>query len=303
MSVTDVQPIHPRRRSSWRNGTLIHTLLWLVTCDSQFDGPAVAIFADGIPQNGDVLVDGDSNVCPLTGIDVDPRNSADRIFEVLCEFTAAADNNTDTNPLDQPWDYAYSYNESTEPYFIDRSDPDGDSGTNNKPCVTSAGEAFQQFMTRERGELTITLTRNVASHNAAALDVYSHTINMATITIDGNGFATGVLKISPISAKKNVQKNKDGTSTTYYTQTLTFKARHQGWHDRPLDVGFNQLVGKKSNNTLSLQPIVDANGLQVTKPWPLNGSGAAMLNITDLPFTLDFEPYFAHQDWSALNIQ
>lgn len=302
MAIVSVEPIHPRRRSQYRDSLVTHYLLWLVTCDNAADGTAAAIYAAGIPRPGDVYVDGGGEICEVTGIDVDPRQNSDRHFEVNVEFSSPTPDQTDDNPLNQPWGYSYSYSETTEPYFIDRSDPAGDSGKNNQVVVNSAGEAFEQFQQRERGELTITITRNVASHNAAALDAYSHTINPADVVIDGITYAAGTLKLSPIGAVKSRKVLKTLQVVVYYAETITLKARHQGWHDHPLDVGFNELVGDKTLNTQMLRPIVNANGLPLGKPWPLNGKGAKMPNATDTPATLDFEPYFAHTDWTPLGL-
>jgi hypothetical protein len=301
MGVVSVKPLHLRQRSQYRDNKTTHTLVWLVQCSSITDGAATAIWADGVPRPGSAFIDTIGQVATLASIDVDLHDKGDRQFEVSCEFDTSIISGGD-NPLDQPWGYAYTYQESTENYFIDRSDPAGDSGTNNKPVTNSSGQAFQQFMTRENGMLNITLTRNVATYSPADLDVYKHTINMAVITIDGTEYDIGTLKLSPITATKNTVTLQDMTVVTYYAETLQFKARHEGWHDHPLDIGTAELVGVKLQNTQLTRPIVDSDGTPVTA-WPLNGSGVKMPNATDTPATLDFEPYFAHQDWSALNIQ
>jgi hypothetical protein len=302
MSVVSVKPLHERQRSQYRDSKFAYSLVWLVVCSEITDGSATALHADGIPVAGDVFIDVAGNVAALTSIDVDLHGNGDRQFEVLCEFDTTVGGDNDDNPLDQPWGYNYTYQESTENYFIDRSDPNGDTGTANKPVVNSAGDAFQQFMTRENGMLVITLTRNVSSYSPANLDQYKHTVNMAPVTIDGTSYATGTLKLSPITATKNTVTLKNLTTVTYYAETLTFKARHEGWNQTVLDVGFHTLVGTKSNNTQSIQPIVDANGTPVTTPWPLDGTGHAKPNSTDTPANLTFSPYFAFLDWTPLSI-
>ena len=90
---------------------------------------------------------------------------------------------------------------------------------------------------------------------------------------------------------------RDGTVVTYYAKTFVFKARKHGWKDKPLDVGYNELVGDKNLNTQKLRQIVDSSGLPLKKPWPLNGSGAKKPNATDSPAVLEFLPYAA-ADWS-----
>jgi hypothetical protein len=298
MSVVSVQPIHERRRSSYRDQKTVHNLLWLVTCDAATDGPALAIIADGVPQPGTAFVNAVGEVAWLSGIDVDPRGASDRHFEVMVEFTSLGPNDPEDNPLNQPPGFSWSYQETTEPYFIDESQ----NGPNNTgvPVANSAGEAFEQFLQRERGELTITMTRNEAAHDAAADDAYSHTTNQGDVMLDGASLLAGKVKLSPISAVKSYKKLRNNTTLTYYAKTYVFKARHEGWHDKPLDVGYSELTGNKGTNTQGLRPIVDAAGIPIKKPWPLDGMGKKKPNATDAPFELDFQPYAA-ADWSPLN--
>lgn len=299
MAVVAVQPIFERRRSTFRNNVLAHFLMWLVTCDNGNDGPAAAIEADGLPSAGDVFIDNRGNVAYLTALDAEPRSPSDRHFEVQAEFDTISPSTPDDNPLNQPPMYAWSYENTTEAYFTDNSTNGPQGG--GVQVTTSAGEAFEQLPTRDTGVLVITMTRNEATHDAAGDDQYSNTVNAGPVVLDGTTYATGTLKMSPITAVKSVKTMRSGLPVTYYTRTFTFKAKHQGWHDRPLDVGFNYSVGQTATNTQNLRRIVDGQGMPVTKPWPLNGKGAAMPNASDPPAVLDFQPYTS-MDWSALKL-
>ena len=292
MAIKDVQPIHPRRRASYRDGKFTYYLLWLVTSDTQYDGPAAAIIAPGIPPPGSIFINGGKKAY-LTGLDVDPRDNSDRHFEVQAEFTT--DDIEDDNPLHQPPTYSWSYQEATEPYFIDESTNGADG--KGVPVVNSVGDAFEQFMQRESGTLTITVGRNEANYDAASDDQYGHTVNKFPVTLDGTTYDTGTLKLSPISAVKSSKKVRTGETIVYYAKTYIFKARHEGWHDAPLDVGYNTSVGDKTKNNQSIVPIVDANGLPLKTPWPLNGAGKKKPNATDKPAVLDFQPYKS-MDWT-----
>src|ERR1700679_2142583 len=101
MAVVAVQPIHPRRRASYRSGIYSFFLMWLVPCDSQYDGPAPPVLASGIPPRGSVFVNVDGTLAYMTGVDVDPRGDSDRHFEVQVQFDSAP-NEDDDNPLHQP---------------------------------------------------------------------------------------------------------------------------------------------------------------------------------------------------------
>lgn len=296
MAVVAVAPIFERRRSTYRNNVMSHFLMWLVTCDNGNDGTAAAIEADGIPTAGDVFIDSKGYVAYLTALDVEPRANSDRHFEVQAEFDTPSPTAADDNPLAQAPTFSWAYENQTSSYFTDNSTNGPNGG--GVQVVNSAGEAFEQTPTRDTGVLVITMTRNEATHDAAADDVYSNTVNSGPVTLDGTVYAAGTLKMSPITATKNIKTMRSGLPITYYTRTFTFKAKHEGWHDQPLDVGFNYSVGDATKNTQNLRRICDGQGMPVTKPWPLDGKGNARQNASDPPAVLDFQPYTS-SDWSS----
>lgn len=297
MAVKSVKPRHERRRSSFRDGKLVHTLVWLVTCDAIGDGPATAITAPGVPGPGSYLL-GVTPRAKLSGKECDPVQSSSNHFDVVCEFTQVDDPEPDPNPLHRAPEYSWEYTDATEPYFIDASTKGADG--KGVPVVNSAGDAFEQFMERESGELVIKMTRNEATYDAAALDVYKHTVNKFPVTLDTTTYAVGTVKLSPITATKMWERMPDDTVVVYYKRSYVFKARHEGWHDHPLDVGFNELKKRRNqDDPITTVPIVDANGLPLAKPWPLDGKGNKQKNVTDKPAELDFQPYI-EMDWTPL---
>src|SRR5690606_23964783 len=110
--------------------------------------------------------------------------------------------------------------------------------TQAKYIVNSAGEPFEQSFERESSELTITMTRNEETFDAAFADQFSHTVNEGAIVLDQTTFGPGTLKLSPISATGPHVEN----FVTFYRVTYIFKARRSGWKDKRYDVGFNELV-------------------------------------------------------------
>lgn len=271
--------------------------MWLVTCDNGNDGPAAAIEADGIPTAGDVFIDPMGYIAYLSGLDAQPRANSDRHFEVQAQFDTLSPSTPDDNPLNQAATFSWSYENTTTSYFTDNSTNGPNGG--GVPVTTSAGEAFEQLPTRDTGILVITMTRNEATHDAAADDQYSNTVNAGPVILDGTTYATGTLKMSPITAVKNIKTMRTGLPITYYARTFTFKAKHEGWHDRPLDVGFNYSVGDVAKNTQNLRRICDGQGMPVAKPWPLDGKGNAKPNASDPAAVLDFQPYTS-MDWTPL---
>lgn len=298
MAVVSVKERHERRRSSYRDGKMVHTLVFLVTCDDIADGPAAAISASAVPGPGSWLLT--SPPARLSGKDCDPVQASGLHFDVLTEFTTPDPTAPPENPLDRPPEYSWGSADTTEPYFIDQS-TNGPNGS-GVPVVNTAGDAFESFLERERGEMTITMSRNEATHDAATADAYSHTVNKSSVMLDGTTFAAGTLKLSPITAQKVKEKLSDNTVVTYYKRTFLFKARHAGWRDHPLDIGFSELKTRRSVlDPVATKPIVDSNGLNVTKPYPLDGAGHKKPNATDTAAVLEFQPY-TEKDWTPLAI-
>ena len=306
MAVVSVKELHQRRRSSNEEGKVRHTRAWLVTTDDINDGTAVALAAnDGIeripfPKE---LWPGTLNV-RVTRIDVQPRQDSGVHFEVTVDWnTVDADqDNSDLHPLDRPPVVNFNALESNENYFIDET-PDAP-----KAVVNTAGDAFESYLTRERGMLEIVMTRNEASWDAAEADLYANTCNIETVIIDGTTYPPGTLKLSPIVAARVVEViTIDGVEqeVTYYQVTYRFKARKEGWRDYVLDTGFNEMIVKIENvggeptPVKYVVPIVSKVGTRVTQPYPLNGAGRKKPNPDDKPAELEFLPY-VERSWSAL---
>jgi hypothetical protein len=297
MAVVSVKEKHDRRRSSDRDGKPAHTRVYLVTCNDPHDGTAVALTAnDGtnrVPRYGERI----GNLI-VTSVDADPVSGSAVHFEVQVELTSAENaeqEDAQIHPLSRPPEVSWGSNETTEPYFLDES-------PTPKPVVNSAGESFESFLERERGELVITASLNEPTHDAAAADTYSNTINQDAVTIDGTTYPAGTLKLSPITASRQVEdwRNEQGevTRVVFYKRTYVFKVRAAGWNDKVLDVGYNELTGDAVKGW-KLKPILDGASVAVRKPYPLDGTGKRKPKPTDKPAELEFKPYKV-KSWSAL---
>lgn len=283
MAVVYVRELHTKRSSATRDGVTTHRRAWRVRTDDKNDGTAVALTAD----DGLTAVDAYGATfagCALVDVEAKPEGDSLYDFVVEAEYSSATNfTQQAVHPLSRPVEISYGSAESTAPYFLDEST--GEDG--RKPVVNSAGDTFQNELQRECGEMTITITRNEAAHNADLADDYSHTINAAPVTIDGSTYAARTLKLSPIQAVKTTERF-NGQDVTYYRKTYTLKRRRGGWDDKVLDTGLNVLTEDGRP-----QPILDAAGLPVRKPWPLNGAGVAKPLADDRPEELTFKPYKA----------
>jgi hypothetical protein len=264
MAVVSAKERHQSRRSSYRSGSLTHTREWLVATDDINDGTVLAMTA--VPQPGQHHpVDFGAIV---TSIEAQPHDNSDKLFLVQIEYTTTTFG-MPASPLNAKPDISYGSSDATEAYFQDHTTPD------RKRCCNSAGDPFESFPERETGELTITITVNEETFNPVTMDGFRHTLNQEPVSIDGVTYAAGTLKLSPPTAQKvtdTIEGEGGGSQTfVYYRVTYLLKAKADGWDDKILDVGTNELIKDpaKPTDPGKLRPIVDSVNSPVKKPWPL----------------------------------
>lgn len=283
MAVLSVKELHDKRNSATEDGVTTHRRGWLVVCDDPADGTAVALVANGIPNEGDTY-----NGATLIRKEANPKDDSRTIFVVDGEYTDDPGEIEDmgVSPLDRPAEISWDYEEATAEYSKDHTTPTAKAVTN------SAGEPFDPWPARDDGWLVITVTKNEATHDPAAADALKNTLNSAIVTIDGKTYAAGTLKMSPIRAAK-ITERFNGADVNYYRKTYILKARAAGWNHVLLDVGFNEKVGNE------WKPIKDQDGEPVRMPWPLDGAGVKKASPTDVPAELTFKPY-ASNAWTGI---
>lgn len=289
-----------KRRGSIRDGKEIHVRCYRVRVEKG-EGTPEALHAEGIPTDLQPYSTGSPFLAQSWDCQAVPNTALH--FDVTVEFytldplSHAAQKTTE--PVQRFPDISYGASEGTEPYFIDKS-------ATPKPVVNSAGEPFEQYLQRDTGARTITYTRNEASFDPNAMDAYKNTTNDAAVTIDGVEYPTDTLKLAIVTAQKVSETwRNEGVDTvaTYYKVTYPLKHRAEGWHDHPLDVGYQCAadIDGTTGKISALTPIVNAAGVPVSKPWPLDGEGAAA-SLTAAPIELDFVPY-APADWTDLHLE
>lgn len=182
-------------------------------------------------------------------------------------------------PLDRDPEIRWGNESDLRPIFKDFSSPQA------KPIVNSAGERFDELLTREFGELTLSYVVNVAAadFDVAVMTEYQHVINDAPFDVDGYTVGTGKAKLEITDAPKITEG-----ATTYYRVSYFFRFKKDGWNPtKVLDVGYNQLDLFQNK----LFPITDTDGMPIRTPYPLDGSGGARPNPTDPPAELAFKGY------------
>jgi hypothetical protein len=305
MAIISVKEQHQRRRSTYNDGKILHVRVWQVTTSDIRDGTAAALVAPGIPIPNE-LWPGTLHV-RVTRIDVQPVQNTGVIFEVQVEWNSVdpSSDKDDVHPLDRPPEFSWGATETTEPYFMDRS-------PTPKRVVNTSGDSFEQFLQREDGELVAVMVRNEATFDASDLDTYSHTVNNELITLDGNLFTETQLKLSPVTAVRTVEVvtiNGQEEEVTYYKVRYEWRAKREGWRDKVLDVGFNELIVRIENvngtptPVKHLIPIIEKEtALRVTHPYPLDGTGHKKANPDDPPAELEFRAY-EEKSWAPLYLR
>jgi hypothetical protein len=304
MSVVSCQPSAEKRRTVLKDGNVQHVVPYKIVTDDPLDGTIVAYQADGLPQEGDVLLNDNSGaVC--TQVEVNPVQGYTKVFEALVTFQTGDPLASTLNPLDRPPTWSFPGTNNTQPIFLDKS-TNGPNGT-GVPIVNSAGDTFSEQPQIEVAALQINMGRNEATWNIIAMDTIANTSNRDAVYLDGQPYAPGTLRLGLPTAAKTSEVWQ-GEVVTYYKVSYVFHASKDTWALTILDTGYNELVSVPANtangpdaNPTATIPIVDKANTRVTHAYPLDGQGHAKQSPTDPPATLNFVSY-PPADWSSLRL-
>lgn len=210
------------------------------------------------------------------------------------ESEAATDGgavSTIASPEDRAPKWAGRSSRRSEPYFFDHS-------STPKASVNSAGEPFADAPTRDAGDIELTVTFNLLAMDPEFFDDALHRVNDASVTATAMGktFAAGELRFVEFSFSEHVE-TFDDEPVHFYKVTLGFAYKKGGWIDKPLNVGFNELV--TNGSVKELRPILDRHGKPVSKPWPLNTDGSKKTGSPPTIDVIELVPY-AEASYTAL---
>lgn len=140
---------------------------------------------------------------------------------------------------------------------------------NGYGIVNSAGDIFDPPHMMDDSRRVITVTKNILTAPLWLLD-YADVVNNDTFTVLGITYAVGVAKIQRISISGTQVRG----AFNFLSMQIDIHLRREGWLLEPLDIGFRYLSGVYRKN------IVSDDGLPVTTPVMLNGSGLVLSNPT-----------------------
>lgn len=180
------------------------------------------------------------------------------------------------NPLDMEPQVSFTWGEGQTPAAKD---------INDDPVLNSAEDPFDPPIMKDDAPGSFKITVNMVSFSPAIIDQYQNTINDAEWY--GLPARSWKLRIHEASRTKHPDIGH------YWTVTFEFQSKRDTWTKKVLDQGMRQInsAGKKVN-------ITDAEGNQISEPWPLDADGLAKPK-GELADTIEFDVY-REVDFSAL---
>lgn len=207
-----------------------------------------------------------------------------RKYEITVTYSRPTNNaDTTASPTSRPARISYASEASSEPYFIDAED---------SALVNAAGEPFDALPERDRSKVVINIEKNYASAQWNSIEPLLDTVNQGIVTIRGRNYPAETLRLIAANETENVEM-VSGSAVTFYTVNMSLKYDKNGHKHELLNVGYQELDGS------ARKPIKDADGNQVTKPWPLNADGTKKAAPDTAPDVLTFYPDEL-ADWSTL---
>jgi hypothetical protein len=260
-------------------------------------GQDLAITATNIPTVGSYWPRTVSGRATPTVRNVSAR-PLDAASRKLWEVTVSYSNETDSAGEKEseaelaPWlktpKYNYDFNDYAVALEYDNGSPTG------RKVQNTLGEPFDPVPTVSKALRRITITRASVSYNDATADAITNTINNAPITIRGNTYAAGMLRLLKWSAVSNEYATDQGVLIDYFDETVEVEVGDYTYgHDlRILNQGYKELKDG------TVQRAVDEEGNFEAQPVPLAADGTR-LAVDATPVFQAFQPYRS-ADWSAL---
>lgn len=289
MAVVSVNEIHERRSASADEQGNYRRRAFRVVCNAVSDGPSIAIQASGLPTVGDNFPGSTTIKCRSIG---EPE-SPDRLVYIFTFDYSDVSNSTsgtatvDPNPLNRPADIEWG----GTPYRVSvERDVETD-----EPFVNSAGDPYDTQLEEEQERPLCIIERNVSSHSVATANSLRNTVNSASITVAGEtiGEREGLMK--RISARAAYEGG-----VSYIRERIEIELAPS--HVRQvLDRGY-RIRNVVSGPVFQMEAtqITDSNGLPITTPALLNGSGG-VLAASGTPVYRAFNTKVA-TSWASLSL-
>lgn len=285
MAIVRVDEIPGARKCSIdEKGVRTYMRVWQVVTNTMLSDSVVARDAPGVPAMfdfylSDFAVDHDALVVHKEASE-DSENPF--LWHVNVEYSSAAGDPDQgkENPLDRPPIYKWTTEEARRPAEVD---------LDGLPVKNSAGMAFDPPPEYDVGFRVLTITRNEAEFDPAALDEYMFKVNSEAFF----DYDPGMARMQPIEGEESFENGVEFWKVTYI---IKFRTDDNGWKLNPLDQGPCVLVGGK------LVVAQDERGQPYNGPVLLNGIGEQLATDIEDPVYLHFRVYDS-ADFTALNLE
>lgn len=219
----------------------------IVHTDSKFDGPAIILACQWVPQPGDVYATGydRDNGARVKNVSCRIVDNDNTTWLVTVEYSSEVEESPE-NPLLREPEVSWEFQQFQKPAERD---------VNGNTITNSAGDPFDPAPEVDDSRPVLVVVKNEATFNEARAIQYQDAVN----TDQFRGFEPNQAKIQSITGRKMEENNVEFWQVTY-----TVHFRREGWNLEILDRGYNEAGGT---------PIFDEKGQKPSQPPLLNGSG------------------------------
>jgi hypothetical protein len=272
---------------------------WLAVCDSRFDEESTILaygYANGILPVPFANVLGSNPLLLCWTVSPKQDKKSPLHWVVTASYSTQylskqeKDEQNYPNPVDRPAKFTWSSAKYNKPMVKD---------INGSMIVNSAGDPFDPPAEADRSRWTVSITKNVYAVPSIIID-YTDAINSGSFTIQSLPVAAQVAKIMSINiGEEQSAQIAEDSEITYFAFSYTMEFRPETWKLELLDQGFRSFDPNDATKRVHIKD--DAVPAKfVTKPWPLDGSGAKLANpSTSNAVSKKFDIYNA-KDFSSL---
>lgn len=256
------------------DGTRTYTQVLYLESDSSSDGPGLALRATGVPSKWDTYAfgsEGDTRAYLMSKSVTRPHGPDAKVYHVTLNYSTLTREQRKwiDHPLDRPAEVSSTFKSITSI---------ADKDTSDAAIANSSGQVFDPPVEKDDARKVLRVTRNFGSYNGG-LSYINRTNSDAYL-----GAAVGTLRVTAFDEVRAFEEyGVEGSEieVEFWIRTVEMEYRPELWTKKVLDVGTKDSNGKD----------LLINGIPVTTPVLLNGSGAVLSPQTGTPTYRSFTVY------------
>lgn len=254
---------------------------WLVITDDKDDDQEVILSYNEVPAKGDPWSDTDEG-STLLAVDHDVKQLPDSpfIWKLTVRYSTDAidPSKQQLDPLDRPPEVQWGGEDQTVTVWKD---------ANGDPILNTAGDPFEKGIDTTKRVRTLVITRNEASYDAVAMQIYENRTN----SVECFGFAVGEVLSKSITGSSQYEAGE-----RFWKVQYSFRCREGGWKRVLLNQGLRYI----DPGTGDLVGATEASGSPAARPVLLSITGTK-LDPGDEPVYIEIDE-FREIDFNDLNL-